>query len=94
MLDDAKKLLGINHSEFDSIISGFIRSGKEDLASVGIAHSLIDTLDTETPNDLIKTAVLTYVLSQIDEDNREGLTESYEKQKDSLRRKTAYQEGI
>ena len=92
MLDDVKKLLGINHSEYDSIISGFIRSGKEDLASVGIALSLIDTVETETPVELIKTAVLTYVLSHVDEDNKSGLSESYDKQKDSLRRMAAFQE--
>ena len=41
MLDEIKKMQGINHNEFDSTINNLIGSAKEDLKSIGIVDTLI-----------------------------------------------------
>lgn len=80
MLDDIKKIQGINHNEFDTQIQMWINAAKLDLRSIGIVDTLI-----ETPDDLIKTAIITYTLSQLDVDNAELYSNSYALQKDKLR---------
>lgn len=80
MLDEIKKIQGINHNDFDTMITTWINAGKLDLKSIGIVDTLIDT-----PDDLIKTAIITYVLSQLDVDNAELYSNSYNIQKDVLR---------
>lgn len=85
MLDEIKKIQGINHSEFDSTINMWIDSAKLDLKSIGIVGTLIDN-----PNSLIKTAIITYVLSFIDVSNAELYANSYALQKDVLRHTSEY----
>lgn len=80
MLGDIKKIQGINHNEFDDMIQIWINAAKLDLKSIGIVDTLIDT-----PDDLIKTAIITYVLSQLDVDNAILYSNSYALQKDVLR---------
>lgn len=80
MLGDIKKIQGINHTEFDDMIQIWINAAKLDLKSIGIVDTLIDT-----PDDLIKTAIITYVLSQLDVDNAILYSNSYALQKDVLR---------
>lgn len=80
MLDEIKKIQGINHNDFDTMITTWINAGKLDLKSIGIVDTLIDT-----PDDLIKTAIITYVLSQLDVVNAELYSNSYNLQKDVLR---------
>ena len=80
MLNEIKKIQGINHSDFDSMIDTWIESAKLDLKSVGIVDTLVDK-----PNNLIKTAIITYVLSFIDVSNAELYANSYALQKDVLR---------
>lgn len=80
MLGDIKKIQGINHNEFDEMIQMWINAAKLDLKSIGIVDTLIDT-----PDDLIKTAIITYVLSQLDVDNAILYSNSYALQKDVLR---------
>lgn len=80
MLEDIKKIQGINHTEFDDVITIWINAAKLDLKSIGIVDTLIDT-----PDDLIKTAIITYVLSQLDVDNANLYSNSYSIQKDVLR---------
>lgn len=86
MLDEIKKIQGINHNEFDTMIQTWINAAKLDLQSIGIVDTLI-----ATPNDLIKTAIITYVLSQLDVVNAELYSNSYSLQKDCLRH---YQEYV
>ncbi len=81
MLDEIKKIQGINHSEFDSIITNWIESAKYDLKSIGI----VDTFINNPRNSLIKTAIITYVLSFIDVTNADLYSNSYALQKDVLR---------
>ena len=88
MLDEIKKIQGINHSEFDSMITTWINAAQLDLKSIGIVDTLIDT-----PNDLIKTAIITYVLSQLDVVNAELYANSYSLQKDCLRHYQEYVDG-
>ena len=64
MLEEIKKIQGINHDEFDSMINTWIESAKLDLKSIGIVNTLVDN-----PNSLIKTAIITYVLSFLDVTN-------------------------
>ena len=86
MLEEIKKIQGINHTEFDSMITIWINSAKLDLKSIGIVNALIDN----NPDDLIKTAIITYVLSFIDVPNSEMYAQSYRLQKDKLRHISAY----
>ena len=88
MLDEIKKIQGINHTEFDSMINTWIESAKLDLKSVGIVNTLVDN-----PDSLVQTAIITYVLSFIDVPNSEMYARSYSLQKDVLRHLKEYTWG-
>lgn len=85
MLDEIKKIQGINHTEFDSIITNYIDSAKADLKGIGIVDTLI-----KNNSSLIHTAIITYVLSLLDVDNSKMYIESYNHQKDVLRHTSEY----
>lgn len=85
MLDEIKKIQGINHDEFDSMIKIWIESAQLDLKSIGIVDTLI-----YKPNSLIKTAIITYVLSFLDVPNADLYANSYALQKDVLRHTSEY----
>lgn len=85
MLDEIKKIQGINHNEFDSMITTWINSAKLDLKSIGIVSTLVDN-----PDSLVQTAIITYVLSFIDVPNCEMYAKSYSIQKDVLRHLAEY----
>ena len=80
MLNEIKKIQGINHNEFDAMINTWIESAQQDLKSIGIVNTLVDN-----PDSLIQTAIITYVLSFIDVVNSEMYAKSYSMQKDVLR---------
>lgn len=85
MLEDIKKIQGINHNEFDTRIEDWISSAKQDLKSIGIVESLVNN-----PTSIIKTAIITYVLSFLDVANAELYSNSYMLQKDALRHTKEY----
>lgn len=85
MLDEIKKIQGINHNDFDTMINTWIEAAKLDLKSIGIVDTLIDN-----PNSLIKTAIITYVLSFLDVVNSDLYANSYALQKDVLRHTSEY----
>lgn len=85
MLDEIKKIQGINHTEFDTMITSWIDSAKLDLKSIGIVDTLVDN-----PDSLVKTAIITYVLSFLDVVNSELYANSYMLQKDVLRHTSEY----
>ncbi len=85
MLDEIKKIQGINHDEFDSMINTWIDSAKLDLVSVGIVNTKVNN-----PDQLLQTAIITYVLSFLDVSNSEMYAKSYNLQKDMLRHTTEY----
>lgn len=87
MLDEIKKIQGINHTDFDTMITTWIESAKLDLKSIGIVSTLVDD-----PDSLLKTAIITYVLSFIDVVNAEMYAKSYSIQKDVLRHLAEYGE--
>lgn len=89
MLTDIKKALGLTNNEFDSIINNLISSAKKDLEMVGIAKSIIDA---ENVDPLIYSAILSYVQSKFDLNNSEMFQNSYELQKDNIRRIEKYME--
>lgn len=90
MLNEIKKVLGLNNDEFNDLISNYILSAKADLKSVGIASSkLIDGSEDPT----VKVAIQTYVQSLFDVVNSEKLNAAYELQKDNMRKKAEYLEG-
>ena len=89
MLEEIKKIQGINHNEFDSMINSWIKSAKIDLKNIGIASTLVDV-----PDDFVKTAIITYVLSFIDVPNSEMYSKSYSLQKDVLRHLQEYTIGV
>lgn len=85
MLDDIKKIQGINHNEFDDMINTWIEAAKLDLINIGIVDNNVNI-----PNSLVKTAIITYVLSFLDVVNSELYANSYALQKDVLRHSTEY----
>lgn len=85
MLEEIKKIQGINHDEFDTIIQDYIDSAMIDLKSIGIVDTKIDFYD-----NLVKTAILTYVLSFLDVENSEMYSNAYQLQKDKLRHTGEY----
>ena len=85
ILAKVKKIQGISHNEFDDTISGWIAAAKLDLISIGIVNTLVNT-----PDSLVETAIITYVLSFIDVVNSELYANSYTLQKDTLRHITSY----
>ena len=85
ILSEIKKIQGINHTDFDSMINTWIDSAKLDLKSVGIVNTLVDN-----PDKLLQTAIITYVLSFLDVVNSEMYANSYRLQKDALRHTTEY----
>ena len=92
MLEKLKMIEGINHNDFDDVINLWISAAKLDLKSIGIVSTLVDS-----PDNLIETAIMTYVLSFLDVDNAEMYSKSYSLQKDVLRHLTEYievQNGI
>ena len=88
MLEEIKKIQGINHDEFDSMITTWIEAAELDLKSIGIVDTLIDN-----PNSLIKTAIITYVLSFLNVNNANLYSNSYAIQKDVLRHTKEYIES-
>ena len=90
MLEEIKKIQGINHNEFDTMITTWIEAAELDLKSIGI----VNTLDSN-PNSLVKNAIITYVLSFLDVQNADLYSSSYALQKDVLRHTTEYiEEGL
>ena len=89
MLEEIKKIQGINHNDFDTMINSWIDSAKLDLKSIGIVDTIVDTL-VNNPNSLVQTAIITYVLSFLDVANAELYSNSYLLQKDVLRHTTEY----
>lgn len=85
MLEDIKKMQGISHNEFDSIINDYIQAGLLDLKSIGIVNSKLTSSDF-----LIRTAIITFVLSILDVNNSEMYSNSYMMQKDKLRHLREY----
>ena len=85
MLEEIKKIQGINHSDFDNMITIWIEAAQLDLKGIGIVDTLIDN-----PNSLIKNAIITYVLSFLDVTNAELYSNSYALQKDVLRHTKEY----
>lgn len=85
MLEDIKKALGLNNSEFDSIINNYIDAAKMDLEAAGILKGKI--VDTD---NLIYSAIFCFVQSKFDIDNSEMFLNSYNLQKDCLRHNTNY----
>lgn len=87
MLEEIKKIQGINHNDFDTMINTWISASQLDLKSVGIVNTLVDD-----PDNLVKTAIITYVLSFLDVVNAEMYAKSYSIQKDVLRHLAEYRE--
>lgn len=89
LLDKIKKIQGINHNEFDDTIKMWIQAAEIDLKSVGIVDTLVDNYDS-----LVQSAIITYVLSNLDVTNAELYSNSYFLQKDVLRHTSEYMEDF
>ena len=87
MLEQIKKIQGINHTDFDEIINQQINAAKLDLKSIGIVDTLVDN-----PDDLVKSAIISFVLSflAVDDSERIMWDSSYNLQKDLLRHHIEY----
>ena len=99
ILTNVKKIQGINHTDFDNQINSWINAGLLDLERLGIVSSFLsDSTDSEEEsetevNDLIVTAVTTYVLGFLDVPNAQLYMTSYKYQADTLRHITEYIEA-
>lgn len=81
MLNDIKKILGINNTQFDTILQAFIDAGKMDLIEAGIVSTKVVETDK-----LIYSALVSFVLSMMDTyEYRELSANAYAIQKDQLR---------
>lgn len=88
MLNDIKKILGINNTQFDTILQTFIDAGIKDLIESGIVQSKVVVTDP-----LIYSALISFVLSMMDTyEYRELSANAYALQKDQLRHYTDYLE--
>lgn len=87
MLDEIKKIQGINHNDFDTTINTWISAGKQDLIDVGILQTIVNS---DPIPALIQTAIIQFVLSQIDVVNSEMYSNSYRLLKDQLKRISSY----
>lgn len=85
MLEEVKKIQGINHNDFDTMITTWIEAAKLDLKSIGIVDTQISN-----PDSLVKTAIITYTLSFLDQPNADLYSNSYSLQKDVLRHTSEY----
>lgn len=86
MLNDIKKILGINNSQFDTILQTFIQAGKQDLLQAGIVQEKVVESDA-----LIYSALVSFVLSMMDTyEYREMSANAYALQKDQLRHYVNY----
>lgn len=85
MVEEIKKLQGINNDEFDNIIAAYVASAVKDLKVIGL-----DPAKVVESDPLIHTAIISYVLSYIDDLNSEMYANSYAMQKDSLRHSIEY----
>ena len=91
MLEEVKKIQGINHDEFDTMIETWIEASKQDLINIGVKQDLVN----EATDSLIRTTIIQFVLSQLDVSNSELYSNSYVLLKDTLRRVGAYiQDGV
>lgn len=88
MLEEVKKIQGINHNEFDTMINTWIEASKQDLINIGVKQTLVN----EATDSLIQTTIIQFVLSQLDVTNSELYSNSYVLLKDTLRRIEAYKE--
>lgn len=88
ILQKLKKIQGITHDEFDDTIQMWIDAGKQDLKRIGIVNALVDN-----PDSLVETAIITYVLCQLDVVNKEMYENSYSYQLDTLRHIKEYIEA-
>lgn len=86
MLNDIKKILGINNAQFDYILQTYIEAGKRDLIEAGIVSTKVVESDA-----LVYSALVSFVLSMCDTyDYREMSANAYMLQKDQLRHYTDY----
>lgn len=91
MLEEVKKIQGINHCEFDNMINTWIDASKKDLINIGVKQNLVN----EATDSLIRTTIIQFVLSQLDVTNSELYSNSYVLLKDTIRRVGAYmQDGV
>ena len=88
MLEEVKKIQGINHNEFDTMINTWIEASKQDLINIGVKQTLVN----EATDSLIQTTIIQFVLSQLDVTNSELYSNSYVLLKDTLRRIEAHKE--
>lgn len=87
MLEKIKLIQGINHNDFDTTINTWIEAAKLDLKGIGVVDTKVDN-----PDELITTAMITFVLAFLDVPNAELYSNSYALQKDALRHMTEYME--
>lgn len=85
MLEEIKKIQGINHSDFDNMINIWIEAAELDLKGIGIVDTEVDN-----PNSLVKNAIITYVLSFLDVVNSELYSKSYSLMRDQIRHTEEY----
>lgn len=87
--DDIKLYMGINNNGFDTIITNFINSAKQDMQAEGIATELIQESDA-----LVYSALFSYVMGELDEEHADMYKNSYRIKCDQIRKNIDYMEVV
>ena len=90
MLEKMKIALRVKTDFFDAEIQSVINAARLELIRAGVVPEKANSED----DDLITSAVRAYVLSKYSSDTklRDGYAESFEYQKDNLRKSTGYRD--
>ena len=88
IVESVKKTQGITHTEFDTQITSWVNAGVIDLGRLGVISSNQQTINSI--DDLVRTAITTYVLQFLDVKNAKLYEDSYKYQADTLRHITEY----
>ena len=91
-IEMARRFVGATNHEFDPDLEGHIEAAKADLKSVGIAASIVDSIDSDAPDHYVLSTVMAYVRGMFRGD--EVWLGIYDARKDNLRKKEAYQEPV
>jgi hypothetical protein len=97
LIADVKTRLRLINDAFDQEVTDLIEDAKADLVAAGMKASIITDFEADPDTDpLIKNAIAFYVKAHFgyNNDDREGLIESYEMRKQKLLLDEDYQEVV
>lgn len=96
LLEDIKVRLRLINSAYDQEVTDLIEDAKKDLVTSGLKASIMTAFESDPTDPLIKNAIAFYVKAHFgyNNDDREGLIESYEMRKTKLTLDKDYMEEL